>query len=164
METPELGLATSNRPTLKPTHYFALILITAALFIPRLYTVDAQSKVPALPPKMTVAPVSPPDHKTALQALVRRMSEAAGVNPALTACIAAHESQWNPTQVGDIGNRNGESYGLFQIEIQQHPDVTEAEAFDPAQATAWMLAEIKAGRVNEWSTYLEYCLNIPIKP
>jgi hypothetical protein len=91
------------------------------------------------------------------------MSEAAGVNPALTECIAAHESQWNPLQVGDIGNRNGESYGLFQIEIRQHPDVTEAEALDPQFATEWMLKEIKAGRVDEWSTYLEYCLNIPIK-
>jgi len=41
--------------------------------------------------------------------------------------------------------------------------VTEAEALDPTFATEWMLKEIEAGRVDEWSTYLEYCYTIPIK-
>jgi hypothetical protein len=57
---------------------------------------------------------------------------------------------------------HGESYGLFQRGLKQHPDVTEAQVFDPAQATAWILSEINAGRINEWSTWIEYCQNIPI--
>jgi hypothetical protein len=143
--------------------YLVLIPIILSLFVPRIYPVDAQITPPITAQKQPVAPLSIPDSKTTLQALVKRLSEAAGVNPALTECLAAHESQWDATRVGDIGNKNGESYGLVQIEIQQHPDVTHAEALDPTFATEWMLKEIKAGRVNEWSTYLEYCLSIRIR-
>jgi hypothetical protein len=50
-------------------------------------------------------------------------------------CIVYRESQWQADRTGDIGNPNGESVGLWQIGIQQHPDITVAEAL-PMQGDA----------------------------
>jgi hypothetical protein len=89
-----------------------------------------------------------------------------GVNPKLAACIVTHESQWQVDRIGDVGNPNGESFGLFQIEVKQHPDITVAEALNYQYATDWALSKIASGNVDWWATYSKrpfYCRNVPIK-
>lgn len=51
------------------------------------------------------------------------------------------ESGWNPNAVGD----NGHSYGPFQIYLVAHPNVSPAQAKDPAWAAAFMLPAYQAG-------------------
>jgi len=62
-------------------------------------------------------------------------------------------------------NPHGESFGLWQIEIEQHPDVTGAQALDPFESTDWALAKISAEEVSMWSTYSAkpfYCRDVPV--
>jgi hypothetical protein len=92
-------------------------------------------------------------------------AEKYGVNPALAICIVTHESQWQGDRIGDVGNPDGESYGWWQIELKQHPDITKAGAFSLVSSTDWALQKIKDGNVNWWATYSAkpfYCAAIKV--
>ena len=112
-----------------------------------------------MPQVASELPSAPSD----LSAYVSNQAKATGLNPAILECLAAHESQWDPTKVGDRKNIHGPSYGLFQINISQHSDVTEAEALDPLFATQWTIKQILAGNIGWWMTWQQYCAAIPIK-
>lgn len=51
------------------------------------------------------------------------------------------ESGWNPGAVGD----GGTSFGIFQIHLPAHPNVTAEQAKDPAFAARFMLPAYEAG-------------------
>jgi len=86
-----------------------------------------------------------------------------GINPALATCLVQYESQWQGDRIGDVGNKNGESYGWWQIELQQHPDVTQAVAFSITSSTDWALEKINEGHVSWWTTYKDFCSMYPIR-
>jgi Lysozyme like domain len=85
----------------------------------------------------------------AVKAYVQTQAAEHGVNPAVALWIVKHESQFNPRAKGD-----GEaSRGLWQISKIYHPEVSDAAAFSVTSSTEWSLERIRAGKVNEWSTY-----------
>lgn len=92
-----------------------------------------------------------------ISALVSEQSVKNGINPDLALCIVSHESQFDPTKIGDLTSKTGISVGLWQIHLWAHPDVTKTEALDPIFSTAWAMNQIKEGNVGIWSTYDEYC-------
>lgn len=59
------------------------------------------------------------------------------------------ESNWNPTAVGD----NGNSHGIFQINLPFHPSMSKATAQDPVAAARYMLPRYQDG-VNKVSPAL----------
>ena len=80
---------------------------------------------------------------------VRTRAVQRGVDPQLALWIVQHESSFNPRAKGD-----GEaSRGLWQISRVYHPEVTDAQAFSVRSSTEWSLGQIRAGKVNEWSSY-----------
>ncbi len=84
-----------------------------------------------------------------VRAYVQTQAAEHGVNPLVALWIVKHESQFNPLAKGD-----GEaSRGLWQISRIYHPEVTDRVAFNVASSTDWSLERIRAGKVNEWSTY-----------
>jgi transglycosylase-like protein with SLT domain len=84
-----------------------------------------------------------------VKAYVRARAEQRGVDPQLALWIVKHESSFNPRAKGD-----GEaSRGLWQISRVYHPEVSDAEAFSVSSSTEWSLGRIRAGRINEWSSY-----------
>lgn len=84
-----------------------------------------------------------------VKAYVQAEAQVQGVNPLLALWIVKHESQFNPRAKGD-----GEaSRGLWQISRIYHPEVSDGVAFNVASSTEWSLKRIRAGKVNEWSTY-----------
>ena len=84
-----------------------------------------------------------------VSAYVQSQASEHGVNPLLALWIVKHESQFNPRAKGD-----GEaSRGLWQISRIYHPEVSDRVAFNVASSTEWSLERIRAGKVNEWSTY-----------
>jgi hypothetical protein len=84
-----------------------------------------------------------------VKAYVQTQALEHGVNPRLALWIVKHESQFNPRAKGD-----GEaSRGLWQISRIYHPEVSDSEAFSVRSSTQWSLERIRAGKVNEWSTY-----------
>jgi hypothetical protein len=84
-----------------------------------------------------------------VRAYVRTQAAQQGVDPQLALWIVKHESSFNPRARGD-----GEaSRGLWQISRVYHPEVTDAQAFSVESSTEWSLGRIRAGKVNEWSSY-----------
>lgn len=57
------------------------------------------------------------------------------------------ESSWNPKANGD----NGNSWGLYQIHLGYHPEITPEQAMDIQWSTEWTMDKILSGNQNLWS-------------
>lgn len=85
-------------------------------------------------------------------------AEEAGLNPArvkkVIDCETSHT--WNPDIQSGYKYKNGEreqSFGLAQIHLPAHPDITKEQATDPYFAIDWLISEWKEGRQWQWSCY-----------
>ncbi|MGH9679334.1 MAG: hypothetical protein ACRD4Y_05250 [Candidatus Acidiferrales bacterium] len=110
----------------------------------------AASAAPAFAPPSTVA-ISPA-RRMSLRNYVQNAAKAAGVSPRVAEWIVSHESSHRPGITGD----GGESRGLWQINRNWHPEVSDACAYDVRCSTRWSLERIREGHSNEWSTW-KYC-------
>ena len=59
------------------------------------------------------------------------------------------ESGLDPTKIGD----NGTSYGIAQIHLVAHPDVTKEQALDRDFSIEWMAQKFKDGQAHIWTCY-----------
>jgi len=87
-----------------------------------------------------------------IRAYVEGAAKTRGVNPQVAEWIVTHESRDYPEATGD----GGESRGLWQINKTWHPEVSDACAYNVTCSTDWSLGRIRAGHVDEWSTW-KYC-------
>ncbi len=90
--------------------------------------------------------------RLSVRAYVQDAAEASGVDPHVAEWIVSHESRHRPEATGD----GGESRGLWQINKAWHPEVSDACAYDVTCSTDWSLERIRAGYLDEWSTW-KYC-------
>jgi hypothetical protein len=90
---------------------------------------------------------------SSIQQYVQTEAKAMGVNPIDAQWIVAHESEYLPGRLGD----GGASRGLWQIDKDFHPEVSDACAFDVQCSTEWSLNRILAGQINEWTTWRFRC-------
>ena len=67
------------------------------------------------------------------QGKVRRMAQKYGLPPNILALVLQGESGWDKGAVGD----NGTSYGLAQIHLPAHPNVSQKQAMNPDFAIEW---------------------------
>jgi len=129
------------------------IYILAIVWTSLAYAVEHRvmaSSVPfsAVPLKAASAPERPLN----VRAYVQSAAKAAGVNPRVAEWIVSHESTHRPEATGD----HGESRGLWQINKDWHPEVSDSCAYDVTCSTNWSLERIRAGYSDEWSTW-KYC-------
>jgi hypothetical protein len=143
----------------KKNHWFHKILLAAyALAIVwTSFTHASEYKVPGSVIPSTVTPAMviafpAPRGPLAVRAYVQSAARASGVNPHVAEWIVSHESRHHPEATGD----GGESRGLWQINKAWHPEVSDACAYDVTCSTDWSLERIRAGYVDEWSTW-KYC-------
>lgn len=67
------------------------------------------------------------------------------------------ESGLDPT-VQSKFYKNGkreQSFGIAQINLPYHPDITKAEALDPVWSITWAAQQFKEGNANLWTCYRE---------
>lgn len=80
--------------------------------------------------------------------MIRRIGKEVGLKDVDRAIkIANCESGINPKAIGD----HGWSYGIWQIYLKAHPNITKAQAQDPEWSTRWALTHMKQGHWNMWS-------------
>jgi Lysozyme like domain len=87
-----------------------------------------------------------------IRAYVEDAAKIRGINPRAAEWIVRHESRHHPEATGD----GGESRGLWQINRAWHPEVSDACAYNVTCSTDWSLERIRAGHIDEWSTW-KYC-------
>ena len=63
------------------------------------------------------------------------------------ASIIKCESSDNPNAVGD----NGTSFGLSQIHLTAHTDITKQEALDPEFAINYLAYNLSIGKASMWT-------------
>jgi hypothetical protein len=135
-------------------HKFLLVTYVLAILWTS-FSSAAEYKVTVVPIPPSVAPLKltfTAHGRLNVRAYIQSASKTAGVNPRVAEWIVSHESRHDPEATGD----EGESRGLWQINKAWHPEVSDACAYDVACSTDWSLERIRAGYVDEWSTW-KYC-------
>jgi hypothetical protein len=140
-----------------PAHWFCKTLLVAYVL-----GIIWTSLASALEERVTATPIhSPPalsevnpnpKRRSIVRAYVERAARTRGVNPRVAEWIVRHESQHHPDATGD----GGDSRGLWQINKAWHPEVSDACAYSVTCSTDWSLRRIRAGHIDEWSTW-KYC-------
>jgi hypothetical protein len=138
-------------------HWFYKFLLTtyvvAIIWTSVGYTAERQPAERQIPPSVVLfKATSDLRGRSELQAYIQASAKDAGVDPRVAQWIVSHESRHHPEATGD----GGESRGLWQINKAWHPEVSDACAYDVTCSTTWSLERIRAGYVDEWSTW-KYC-------
>ena len=82
-----------------------------------------------------------------LQDLASSTAARYGIDPIAFQKVIACESNWDINIVGDFGT----SFGLMQIHLPAHPDITQAEADDPIWAMNWAADQWSKGNAHIWT-------------
>ena len=80
---------------------------------------------------------------------IERYSLKYNVNPITVNKVISCESNYNPNNIGD----NGTSFGLVQIHLPAHPNITKSQALDPDFAIDYLTKNLKAGNGRMWTCY-----------
>lgn len=72
-----------------------------------------------------------------------------GADVATALHIVHAESNFNPQAIGD----HGESYGMWQIHLPAHKDISTEQAQDAVFSTEWAVGQLKQGNGHIWSTF-----------
>lgn len=67
--------------------------------------------------------------------------------------VAQCESNFDAGAKGDYENGKPTSFGIFQIHLPAHPEVTRAQALDPWFSIDWAAKQFAAGKQNMWTCY-----------
>lgn len=59
------------------------------------------------------------------------------------------ESDFNSQAIGDFGT----SFGISQIHLSAHPEITKAQALDPLWSINWSAKQFALGNARIWSCY-----------
>ncbi len=86
--------------------------------------------------------------------LIAEEANANGVDPQTALFIADKESTMNPEAKGDFSTTTMKytSFGIFQIHLSAHPEITEKEALNAWWSIKWAIKELANGKCFEWST------------
>lgn len=88
-----------------------------------------------------------------VRSLVDKYAVQYGVSKVVMHQVMNCESHYMYNIPGDKRNGIYESFGVSQIHLKDHPDITKQQALDADFSTEWMAKEMKAGRAYQWSCY-----------
>lgn len=102
---------------------------------------------------MSAAPTQPPQApkgtKEELVAYATSEAVAARIEPYTVLAVIECESSWDTHAIGD----HGTSFGLAQIHLPAHPEVSRETAEDPHFAIDFLVRNLKEGNGRMWSCY-----------
>lgn len=116
------------------------LLLLALLHLPPSPSFTAPQQVEA-PPILSVSTSS-------VATEIRLVQKEHGLSEAFYK-TAVCESHLDTYAVGDQGT----SFGVWQIHLPAHPDITKAEATDYVWATEWAAHQFLEGHAKEWTCY-----------
>lgn len=90
-----------------------------------------------------------PQRNESIEELIRRIANQNGIDAELAIKVARCESSLNPKAI-NVNDGGSIDRGLYQINNKYHPEVTEAQAFDPEFATQFFCTAFKNGNLSWW--------------
>ncbi len=100
-------------------------------------------------PKVEAQVMTPADW----QVFASTTAQEAHINAEHLVAVIRCESNFIATSTGDFMNGDPTSFGIVQIHLPAHPDITKEQALDPYFAIPWMVHEWDKDREGEWSCY-----------
>lgn len=80
---------------------------------------------------------------------IRHSAQEHGADPDSLVATLTCESKLDPSAVGDYGT----SFGIAQIHLPAHEDITKAEALDPQWSIDWAAEQFAEGNQRIWTCY-----------
>lgn len=93
---------------------------------------------------------TPKPETPALDVMIQKIAIEENVDPALAVRVAKAESNLNPN-AKNVNTDGSIDRGLFQINSKWHPDVTDAQAYDPEFSARFFAKAVKAGNLSWWN-------------
>lgn len=124
------------------------------------HTVDTTRDLPVIPPESPKQPVeSIPvpkyawDSPKAVECSIRAICVEEKVDPDLAVRVATAESSLNP-KASNVRNNKPPSTdrGLYMWNSHWHPEVSDAEAYDPEKATRLFCKAVRNGNISWWNS------------
>lgn len=88
-----------------------------------------------------------------VKSIIQRVSASYNVKSEVIERVMACESNFNTNAEGDFKNGEPQSFGLSQIHLPSHPNITKEQATDPYFATMFMAENISKGRGSMWTCW-----------
>lgn len=88
--------------------------------------------------------------------MVTQSAKNNGVSPETAiAVINCEDTTWQVDKQSDYykNGKREESYGLAQINLPSHPNISYNEAINPSFAIDYLTSELAAGHGNMWTCY-----------
>ena len=104
------------------------------------------SAIQNLVPKDALVLNSQPD---SIEMTIRKIAKEMGVDQDLAVRVAKCESSLNP-MAKNVNSPDSIDRGIYQINSKYHPEVSEAEAYDPEYATRFFCQAVKNGNICWW--------------
>ncbi len=137
-------------PNNKTIKKLIIVFLLCGSLITQVSAAEAPSVAVEETPKAPVESVkTPPKAPRTIDEIIYDSSIKYGVSEAVMRKVIYCESRFNPNAVGD----NGNSYGLVQIFLRYHPQVTKAQALDPVFATEFLAAKLAKNQGYLWTCY-----------
>jgi hypothetical protein len=143
------GFTGCARVTIESSPTLKTPWIAAALFFVFLAQPARYSVLPVAQAQNASQVNFEPLNSSTVAAYVRQEALAYGVNPVDALWIVSHESQDGQNMRGD----DGQSRGYWMISDVYHPEVSTACVDNLQCSTDWSLNWIKAGHIDQWSTW-----------
>lgn len=103
-------------------------------------------------PARAMAPqahISPVDASLSIERAITLAAAKHGLDAKILTRTIKCESSMNPKAVGD----HGTSFGIAQIHLIDHPEITKEQALDPYFSIEYMAQQFAKGNARLWSCY-----------
>lgn len=98
---------------------------------------------------MASATPAPPSPQLSIPDLIVKICKEEGVDHELALRVAKCESGLRP-DAKNVNAPNSIDRGLFQINSKWHPEVSDAQAYDPEFSIRFFCQAVKAGKLSMW--------------
>jgi len=104
------------------------------------------AQAPVVPPEARIKPVEP---VLSVNELITASAKKYSVQRQIIANVINCESTSKVNAVGD----GGRSFGLVQIFLPAHPEISKEQALDPVFAVDYLAKELSLGRGSAWTCF-----------
>jgi hypothetical protein len=100
---------------------------------------------------LMLEPKKPAKKEETIEEMIRRIAAEEGIDPDLAVRVALCESGLDP-KARHLNKDGSIDRGLYQWNDYWHPEVSDADAYDPEKATRLFCKAVREGHLNWWNS------------
>lgn len=112
-----------------------------------LWAVPVNAQAPTPSPEASTSPMVASSTPISTDVLIDRAAAKYGVSRERLTAVLSCESGLSASAVGD----HGTSFGIAQIHLPAHPDISKSQALDAAWSIDWAAHQFSLGHASMWT-------------